>query len=219
MLLRKALQSLLFFATFTALIFGQSGTKQPKWFIKVNSISVDKCPSTSCACLLGGKPFYGDCYGVGVFEIIDGNYGNVSLKGQKVGYVFGFKDMNSMDNMGYYIDKNANPNVKKALTELLSKNPFGVIGKGYQIKETTIKSNYKKGKTSTFSIGDVADFTLEPMITIDGKSQMSIKNPYDPFGAKEVFLNHGKGFYKDYGKDLKFSDNSGEIEQFTAKSE
>ena len=219
MVLRRIVAFLLVSFGITVLTFGQTDAKHTKWFIKVTSLSVDNCPSTGCACLLGGKPFYGVCHGVGVFEITEGKYGKVSIKGQKVGYVFDFKDMNAMDDMGYYIDKNATPEVKKALTELFSNAPFGIMGQGYQIKEANIKSTYKNGKTCTFSIDTLADCTLEPMFTLDGKSQMSIKNPYDPFGSKEVFLNHGKGYYRDYGRDLEFSDNSGEIEQFTLKSE
>ena len=34
-----------------------------------------------------------------------------------------------------------------------------------------------------------------------------------------VFLNNGKGFYKDYGKKLEYKDNSGEVEQFEISSD
>ena len=194
-------------------------TNQPKWHIKVNSLSVDNCPMTACPCLLGGMPYYEVCHAVGVFEIVEGNFGETSLDGQIVGYITDFHTMDKLDDMGFYIDKNASSEVKKALKELLSNKPFGLIGEGFEIKETSLKCDYKAGKQSAFSIGSLASLTLTPLIGGDGKSQMSIKNPMDPFGAKEVFLNNGKGFYKDYDKDLTYKDSSGEISQFEIFSE
>lgn len=200
-------------------LFAQTDQNKTKWHLKATSLSVDNCPMTACPCLLGGPPYHGVCHAIGVMEISEGNYGDVSLKGQVVGYYIDFHDMNKPDGMGWYINKDASPDVKKALTELLSSAPFGLSGKGYKVKETTLKSDYKAGQESSFSIGDVASLTLTPMMGGDGKSQVSINNPVDPFGAKEVFLNNGKGFFSDYGKKIKYKDSSGEIEQFELSSD
>lgn len=206
----------MFFAVvflFSLSLFAQNEAA-PGWHIKAASLFVDNCPMTACPCLLGGMPYNGECRAIGVMEITDGNYGSVSLKGQIVGMYVQFHDMAKPDGTGYYIDKNASPEVKKALNQMLSSAPFGLAGEGYTIKETTLKSNYKMGQMSSFSIGDFAELTLTPLTSGDGKSQISIKNPVDPFGAKEVFLNNGKGYFKDYGNDLKYNENSGEIEEF-----
>lgn len=200
------------------LLNAQNDQSQTKWHIKAHSMTVDNCPMTACPCLLGGAPYHKECRAIGVMEIEDGNYGDVSLKGQIVGFFVDFHDMMKPDGMGYYIDKGASPEVKKALTELLSNKPFGLAGKEFKIKETTLKSEYKSGQESSFSIGDIASLTLTPLMGGDGKSQMSIQNPVDPFGAKEVFLNNGKGFYKDYGNNLEYKDNSGEVESFELSS-
>lgn len=207
---------ILFFAALSVLsisVFAQT-QDSPKWHIKAASLFVDNCPMTACPCLLGGMPYQGVCRGIGVMKITEGNYNGVTLDGQLIGMYVEFHDMSKPDGMGYYIDQNADPKVKKALNELLSAAPFGLMGEGYTIKETTIKSDFKSGMESSFSIGDFASLTLTPLTNGDGKSQMSIKNPVDPFGAKEIFLNNGKGFYKDYGQDLTYNDNSGEVEEF-----
>ncbi|HVO73246.1 MAG TPA: DUF1326 domain-containing protein [Ignavibacteriaceae bacterium] len=205
---------------FTALaVYAQTDQNHPKWHIKVNSLAVDNCPMTACSCLLGGMPYYHECHAVGIMEITEGNYGSVSLNGQLVGLIVDFHSMDKLDDMGFYIDKSASPEVKKALKEFLSDKPFGLVGEGYEIKEADLKLDYKSGQESSFSIGDAARMTLTPLMGGDGKSQISIKNPVDPFGTKEVFLNNGKGFYKDYGKNLTYQDNSGEIGQFELSSE
>lgn len=191
---------------------------QPKWHIKAHSMSVDNCPMTACPCLLGGAPYNGECRTAGMIEIEKGNYGSVTLDGQLVGFFVYFKDMMKPEGMGYYIDKNASPEVKKALTELLSNQPFGLAGEGYSVKEADLKAYYHPGKASSFVIGDLAKLTLSPLVGGDGKTQVSINNPVDPFGAKVVYLNNGKGFFKDYGNNLEYNDNSGEVEEFELSS-
>lgn len=213
------MKKMVLFFTLLMVLFYLTVDAQTKWQIKAHSISVDNCPMTACPCLLGGKPYYGVCHAVGIIEIENGNYGDVSLNGQIIGFITDFHNMDQVDDMGFYIDKNASPEVKKALKELLTSKPFGLVGKGYKIKETTLKTNYKAAEESSFSIGDIAQLTLTPLLGGDGKSQLSIKNPMDPFGSKEVFLNNGKGYFKDYGKNLKYKDNSGEIEYIELSSD
>ena len=215
--MKRALVLFVLFAVFSLTFIYPKG--HPKWHLKVNSLSVDNCPMTACPCLLGGLPYHGVCHAVGVWEIVEGKYGNLDLSGQVIGFIVDFHKMDKLDDMGFYIDKNASTEVKSALKDILSNKPFGLVGKDFKIKETTLKSNYISGQESSFAIGEIASLTLTPLIGGDGKNQMSIKNPMDPFGAKEVFLNNGKGFYNDYGKKLKYNDNSGEIEQFEISSD
>lgn len=207
------------FLAFTFIsVYSQQDPEGQAWHIKAYSMTVDNCPVMDCPCLLGGAPYHGTCSAIGVIKIEDGNYGDVSLKGQLIGFYTDFHDMMKPDHMGIYIDQNANPKVKKALTQLFSNSPFGLAGEGYKIKETTIRADYRAGEKSFFSIGDMATLTLTPLIGGNGKKQLSINNPVDTFGAKVVYLNNGQGFFKDYGKDLTYKDNSGEIESFEISS-
>ena len=75
----------------------------------------------------------------------------------------------------------------------------------------------EKGQTASFSLDEFGEMTLTPMIGGDGKTQMSIINPTYPFPVKEIFLSSAKGYFKDYGKELKLTDHSGEVGEFTLK--
>ncbi len=132
----------------------QDVKSQPKWNIKVASLVVDNCPASACACLTGGAPHHGTCRAVGVMHITEGNYGDVSLTGQNFGMTVQFTSMDDIHYMSYYIDENASPEVKKALREMLSNAPFGVIGEGFEIKETSIKYSNERGGIATFSLGE-----------------------------------------------------------------
>ena len=205
------LAAVLIFFTFTNC---QDVHSQPEWNIKVSSLVVDNCPASGCSCLTGGPPHHGTCRAVGVMHISEGNYGDVSLAGQNFGMTVQFTSMDDIHYMSYYIDENASPEVKKALRELLSNAPFGIIGDGYEIKETAIKYSNEKGGIATFALGDYGNMTLTPMLGGDGKTQMSVVNPTYPFPAKEIFLSSAKGHYEDYGKEINLTDNSGEVGEF-----
>ncbi|MFQ5583949.1 MAG: DUF1326 domain-containing protein [Calditrichia bacterium] len=148
-------------------------------------------------------------------QITGGHYGNVSLDGQNFGFTEEFTSADNIHYLSFYIDENASPEVKNALRELLSNPPFGIIGKGFEIKETSLNFKLEKGKVASFSLGDFGEMTLTPMIGGDGKTQMSVINPTYPFPVKEIFLSSAKGYYKDYGKELKLENNSGEVGKFT----
>lgn len=188
---------------------------QPKWEIQVSSLVADNCPASGCSCLTGGLPHHGTCRAVGVMQITEGHYGNVSLDGQNFGFTEEFTSADNIHYLSFYIDENASPEVKNALRELLSNPPFGIIGEGFEIKETSLKFKVETGKVASFSLGDFGEMTLTPMIGGDGKTQMSVINPTYPFPVKEIFLSSAKGYYKDYGKELKLENNSGEVGEFT----
>jgi hypothetical protein len=197
--------------------YGQTTQNQPEWEIKVKSLVADNCPATGCTCLMGGPPHHGVCKAVGVMQITEGHYGNVKLDGQNFGITTKFTSLSDMEYLSYYIDKNSPPEVKKALLELLSNSPFGIIGEGFEIKETSLKFSMKEGKAATFSLGEYGEMTLTPMMGGDGKTEMSVTNPTYPFPVKEIFLSSAKGYYNDYGTELKLENNSGEVGEFVLK--
>lgn len=216
MLFKKCLTvlvAILFLFTFTDC---QNAQNQPNWEISVKFLIADNCPASGCSCLLGGGPHHDMCRAVGVMQITEGNYGDVSLTGQNFGLIneFTSEDTNCLS---WYIDEGASTEVKNALGDLLSNPPFGIIGEGFEIKETSMKFISEKGQTASFSLGEFGEMTLTPMIGGDGKTQMSIINPTYPFPVKEIFLSSAKGYFKDYGKELKLTDHSGEVGEFTLK--
>jgi hypothetical protein len=188
--------------------------QQPSWEITARFVGADNCPASGCSCLLGGGPHHEYCRAVGVFQITDGDYGNVSLSGQNVGFTTEFTS-EAITYQAFYIDENADSEVKKALRALFSAKPFGTIGDGFTIKETSIEVSYADGAESSFSIGQYGTMTLTPMVGFDGKSQIKIVNPTYPFPVKEVFLSSAKGNYSDYGKKLALDKSSGEVSVFT----
>jgi len=208
------LATILFLFTFTDC---QNAQNQPEWEIKVSSLGADNCSASGCSCLLGGAPQHGMCRAVSVMQITEGNYGDVSLTGQNFGMTIEFTSMEDIHYLAYYIDESASTEVKNALRDLLANPPFGVIGEGFGIKETSIKFSSEKGQTASFSLGDFGEMTFTPMIGGDGKTQLSIINPTYPYPVKEMFLSSAKGNYKDYGKELKLTNHSGEIGEFTLK--
>ncbi|MGB6031583.1 MAG: DUF1326 domain-containing protein, partial [Bacteroidota bacterium] len=162
---------------FVAILALQSCTaEQPSWQITAQFVAADNCPASACSCLMGGGPHHEYCYAVGVLHITEGNYGNVSLSGQNVALTTEFTS-EATTYMAFYIDENASGEVKEALRALFSSKPFGVVGEGFSIKETSISLDYADGKESSFSIGEYGSITLIPMIGGDGKSQMKIVNP------------------------------------------
>ncbi|MGB6648359.1 MAG: DUF1326 domain-containing protein [Bacteroidota bacterium] len=188
--------------------------EQPAWQITARALVTDNCPASACSCLMGGGPHHEYCRAVGVLHITDGNYGDVSLSGQNVALTTEFTS-EATTYMAFYIDEAASDEVKEALRALLSAKPFGVVGDGFSIKETSIAFAYEEGKESSFSIGDLGTMTLTPMIGGDGKSQMKIVNPTYTFPAKEVYLSSAKGKYSDYGRELTLEHHSGEVSVFT----
>jgi len=193
-----------------------TGQAQPSWEISVKFLIADNCPASGCSCLLGGGPHHDMCRAVGVMQITEGNYGDVSLTGQNFGITLEFTSEET-HYMAWYIDESASTEVKNVLRDLLSNPPFGVIGEGFEIKEASMKFNSEKGQVASFSIGEFGEMTFTPMIGGDGKTQMSIINPTYPFPVKEIFLSSAKGNYEDYGKELKLTDHSGEVGEFTLK--
>ncbi len=205
-----------FAAMFIVLNFASAQTpeEQPSWKMSARFLVADNCPASGCSCLQAGAPYHGFCRAVGVMEISDGHYGDVSLNGQHVGMTMEFST-GGTHYMAYYIDESASREVKKALRALLSAPPFGIVGEGFTIKETSVNADYVEGKQSSFSLGKYGMMTLTPMLGGDGKSQMKIVNPTYPFPVKEVYLNSAKGNYSDYGKELVLDGNSGEVSEFT----
>ncbi len=194
----------------------ETGQAQPNWEITVKLLVADNCPASGCSCLLGGAPHHDMCRAVGVMQITEGKYGDVSLTGQNFGLTIEFSS-EGMHYQAFYIDESASTEVKNALRDLLSNPPFGVIGEGFGIKETSMKFSSEKGQTASFTLGEFGEMTLTPMIGGDGKTQMSIINPTYPFPVKEIFLSSAKGNYMDYGKELKLTNHSGEVGEFTLK--
>ena len=216
MLFKKCLTvlvAILFLFTFTDC---QNAQNQPNWEISVKFLIADNCPASGCSCLLGGGPHHDMCRAVGVMQITEGNYGDVSLTGQNFGLINEFTS-EATNCLSWYVDGGASTEVKNALRDLLSNPPFGIIGEGFEIKETSMKFISEKGQTASFSLGEFGEMTLTPMIGGDGKTQMSIINPTYPFPVKEIFLSSAKGYFKDYGKELKLTDHSGEVGAFTLK--
>ena len=213
---QKMLTLLAAFLIVLSFINCETGQAQTNWEISVKSLVVDNCPASGCSCLLGGAPHHNVCRAVGVMQITGGNYGDVSLTGQNFGLTL---ELTSEDihYLAYYIDESASTEVKNALRDLLSNPPFGVIGEGFEIKETSIKFSSEKGQTASFSLGDFGEMTLTPMIGGDGKTQMSIINPTYPYPIKEIFLSSAQGNYEDYGKELELTNHSGEVGEFTLK--
>ena len=118
----------------------KNAQNQPNWEITVKFLIADNCPASGCSCLLGGGPHHDMCRAVGVMQITEGNYGDVSLTGQNFGITLEFTSEET-HYMAWYIDESASTEVKNVLQDLLSNPPFGVIGEGFEIKEASMKFN------------------------------------------------------------------------------
>jgi len=125
---------LLFFVTvFMQLSLSSAQTQdQAMWEIKARFLVVDNCPAGGCPCLLGGQPDNKYCRALGVLQITDGSYEDVSLSGQKIGMIVEYTSEGTRY-LAYYIDENASDNLKEVLRSLLSSAPFGVVGEGCRV--------------------------------------------------------------------------------------
>ena len=163
---------------------------QIKWSFEADFIQACSC-DYGCPCEFSAPPTRGFCDGTGVWRIIKGNYGDVSLDGLAVAFAAHWpKAIHEGDGtLALMIAEHANAQQREALLTICSGKAGGLP---YEILATTfskvldpiflpIEFNLA-GRNTSARVGDVLRITLEP-----------IKNPVT--GEPEtVRVEHETGF-------------------------
>jgi hypothetical protein len=165
-------------------------TTQTKWSFEADFIQACSC-DYGCPCEFSAPPTRGFCEGTGVWRIIKGNYGEVSLDGLAAAFVARWPKAIHEGNgtLTLIIGEHANAQQREALLTICSGRAGGLP---YEILATTftkvldpiflpIEFNLA-GRNTSARIGDVLSIALEP-----------IKNPVT--GEPEtVRVEHETGF-------------------------
>jgi hypothetical protein len=220
--MKKTLKMILtLIATALGVIQSPAGAaEEPAWSLQGKMISADSC-SVGCPCILGEPPDHGQCHFVGVWQVDNGQYGDVKLDGVKWGLageftqkVIGERTKDTF--VAYYIDSGASAEQKEALRKLLTGPSFAALGKAAEVKEVAI--NFENldafgqvGKTVSCTVGQIAKVEVTPIAGgTDPNKPLAVENEAEA-GMKWTALGKASNsFYGSAGKDYKFDGTSGE---------
>jgi hypothetical protein len=191
------------------------------WKFTCTSVAVDSC-TISCPCLMGLEPHHGTCHFVMGFKIKDGHYGNVSLDGiswAMTGEFTGARNV-KFDYVAFYLPKDAKEEQKKALRSIFGSSPFSDLPKPLAITEVDLQVMVPSQQLGVYElkIGDKGSFTITPVTGTNPGEPIKVKNPVYPFPVPEITVGRAEGRFRDHGKELELTANSGEIGMFTLSS-
>jgi hypothetical protein len=193
--------------------------EEPAWSIKAKMISADSC-NVGCPCPLGEVPTHGHCDFVSLWQIDNGQYGDVKLDGVKYAVAGSFTqkvigEPVKKTFVAYYIDSGASAEQKEALRKLFSGPSFAAMGQAAELKETAIKfenleSFGQVGKKVSATVGDIAKVEITPIPGgTDPSKPLAVDNQAE-VGFKWTALGKAtNSFYRSAGKDYKFEGTSG----------
>lgn len=190
---------------------------------KVKGSYVGSCSCAGiCPCPVDGNPTSsnGECRGVIVFNIAEGNLNDIKLNGVTFAFYNLFpKNLTSGNwKVGLVIDEGATAEQAKAVESILSGNeggPFAefapLIGEfiGTERAKVTLKGN-------TGTVAGKSEFTFEPLLGPDGKTPTTIRNAVLGF-APEFTIGKTTGKSNAFG--LTFQPTYGEIADYEFSSE
>lgn len=192
----------------------------PEWRIAGSYVSGCACQMI-CACPVGGHPTGpdGQCFGCAVFNITNGNFGEVDLSGVKYAFYNRFPKIAREGNwtIGVIVDESASGEQASAIDEIMQGKHGGPFGEwvamvaDYKPMERA-KIDYSDTKISVTGHTDLA---FEPFMGADG-APTTVKNA--PGGAAHEFkIGQSTGSSTAFG--IHFDFNYGEAAEFEYASE
>jgi hypothetical protein len=178
-----------------------------------------------CPCPVDGPPTSddGQCHGIGVFQIADGNLDDTDLSGVNLGLVNLFPSNLTAGNwkLGIVVDEGASDEQANALERIVKGEEGGVFEQFAALTDEWL--GMERGAV-TFSDGDqptasIADntTTFEPLAGPEGSNtQTTVKNAAFGF-AEEFRVGHAPGEVSVFGMD--FRTTYGETADYEFSSE
>ena len=163
-----------------------------------------------CPCPVDGPPTSddGQCHGIGVFQIADGNLDDTDLSGVNLGLVNLFPSNLTSGNwkLGIVVDESASDEQANALERIVKGEEGGVFEQFAALTDEWL--GMERGAV-TFSDGDqptasIADntTTFEPLAGPEGSNtQTTVKNGAFGF-AEEFMVGHAPGEISVFGMDF-----------------
>src|SRR6188474_1056430 len=165
-------------------------TPQTKWSFEADFLQACSC-DYGCPCEFSAPPTRGFCEGTGVWRIIKGNYGELSLDGLAVAFVARWPKAIHEGNgtLALIIAEHANAQQREAILTICSGKAGGLP---FEILATTFSKvldpifapiDFKlDGRKSSVRVGSALNIAMEP-----------IKNPVTG-EPEDVRVEHGTGF-------------------------
>ncbi len=187
------------------------------WSIKGDVVDSCSC-SSPCPCLFGSAPTHEKCKAVLAYQIREGAYGEIPLKGLSFGVALVIVPKEGFEYVAYYTDENASAEQEKALKGIFSSSsiPFAMMGKPLGIKDVAIKLTEPEefGQPYTVTIGDVAKLEIAPIPGLNPKEPIHLTNPKSPFALDAMFSKTISGSFKDYDRSITFKGTHGSVGKF-----
>jgi hypothetical protein len=178
-----------------------------------------------CPCPVDGPPTSddGQCHGIGVFQIADGNLDDTDLSGVNLGLVNLFPSNLTSGNwkLGIVVDANASDEQASALERIVSGKEGGVFEQFAALTDEWLGMErgavtLSDGDKPSASIGDNS-VTFEPLAGPEGSNtQTTVKNAAFGF-AEEFRVGHAPGNVSVFGLD--FETTYGESADYEFSSE
>ena len=178
-----------------------------------------------CPCPVDGPPTSddGQCHGIGVFQIADGNLDDTDLSGVNLGLVNLFPSNLTSGNwkLGIVVDESASDEQAAALERIVKGEEGGVFEQFAALTDEWLGMErgpvtFSDGDKPTASIGD-STTTFEPLAGPEGSgAQTTVKNAAFGF-AEEFRVGHAPGKVSVFGMD--FETTYGESADYEFSSE
>jgi len=179
------------------------------WKISGTYIASCSC-NLLCPCPVDGPPTSpdGQCHGVGVFQIADGNLDDTDLSGVNLGLVNLFPSNLTAGNwkLGIVVDESASDDQASALERIVKGEEGGVFEQFAALTDEWLGMErgpvtFSNGDKPSGSIGD-SSFTFEPLAGPEGSdTQTTVKNAAFGF-APEFRVGHAPGKMSALGLDF-----------------
>ncbi len=147
-------------------------TTKTSWRLKVHNLETCNC-SNGCGCQFNGFPDYGGCEAIVGYEVIEGHFGDVNLKGVRA--VFGGKWPKAIHEGNgrsvLFIDESARTEQVEGLVRIFSGQeggmPWEALAGTFDVSEGPILMSIDmtvNGRRSSFSIPGIINVNMTPMI-------------------------------------------------------
>ncbi|MEW6158227.1 MAG: DUF1326 domain-containing protein [Verrucomicrobiota bacterium] len=167
-----------------------SSSTPTQWSIEADYLQACNC-DYGCPCEFEAPPTLGFCEGAGVWKIIRGNFGQVTLDGLAFGFAIHFPEAmhKGHGTAAFFFDERANAAQREALFQIASGQAGGMPFEILVTLFTHLLPPYYvpidfqlDGKNSRARVGDLIRLGMEP-----------IKNPVTKT-PEDIRVEHGTGF-------------------------
>ena len=195
-----------------------------KWKIEGEYFESCNC-DTICACLVANEPPHGRCDAAMAFEINDGQYGDVNLKGTKTAIMISFPGPGIMSDgnwaVALYVDDGASAEQIEALTNIFAGKAggpmamiSGLISNFLGTRTVPIEFTMN-GNQRQLNIPDIMEIDIEAITGSDGSEPLWVTNAAHPVTSQLSLACSKAHRYKDYNLAWDVSNSNGHFAPFS----